>query len=80
MKTHDPNRERPFVCPESDCGYPFTRLHDLKRHRESIHGGGASEVSSVSQPVGHMRYSAVRQVWNGPHSRKKDRESNHDDI
>jgi uncharacterized Zn-finger protein len=41
MKTHDPNRERPFVCPESDCGYPFTRSHDLKRHLKKKHGGRA---------------------------------------
>ena len=41
MKTHDPNRERPFVCPEIDCTYPrFTRSHDLERHRTNpnIHG------------------------------------------
>jgi uncharacterized Zn-finger protein len=36
MKTHDPNRERPFVCPESDCMYRFTRSNDLKRHLENI--------------------------------------------
>ena len=35
MKTHDPNRERPFVCPESDCGYGFTRVNDLTRHVEN---------------------------------------------
>ena len=41
MKTHDPNRERPFVCPEIDCTYSrFTRSHDLERHRTNpnIHG------------------------------------------
>jgi hypothetical protein len=38
MKTHDPNRERPFVCPESDCRYRTDRSHDLTRHLEDIHG------------------------------------------
>ncbi|KAH8999878.1 hypothetical protein EDB86DRAFT_616584 [Lactarius hatsudake] len=41
METHNPNRERPFVCPENDCGQPFTRKHDLKRHLESMHGDRA---------------------------------------
>ncbi|KAH9014427.1 hypothetical protein EDB84DRAFT_1568149 [Lactarius hengduanensis] len=41
METHNPNRERPFVCLENDCGQPFTRRHDLKRHQESMHGGRA---------------------------------------
>jgi hypothetical protein len=38
MKTHDPNRKRPFVCRESDCIYRTDRSHDLKRHLEDIHG------------------------------------------
>ena len=38
MDTHNPNRKKPFVCPESDCAHPFTRRHDLKRHLESMHG------------------------------------------
>ncbi|KAI9445782.1 hypothetical protein BJY52DRAFT_409895, partial [Lactarius psammicola] len=38
METHNPNRKRPYVCPEGDCGHPFTRKHDLKRHVESMHG------------------------------------------
>ena len=38
METHNPNRPKPFVCPEGDCGHPFTRKHDLKRHLESMHG------------------------------------------
>ncbi|KAI9435961.1 hypothetical protein H4582DRAFT_492432 [Lactarius indigo] len=41
METHNPNRDRPFVCPISDCRQPFTRKHDLKRHLESMHGGRA---------------------------------------
>ncbi|KAN0134768.1 hypothetical protein V8E53_007553 [Lactarius tabidus] len=36
MKTHDPNRERPFECPESDCKSRFYRSNDLKRHLENI--------------------------------------------
>ncbi|KAF8262896.1 hypothetical protein EI94DRAFT_641669 [Lactarius quietus] len=38
METHNPNRKRPFVCPESDCAHPFTRSNDLKRHLLSMHG------------------------------------------
>lgn len=40
METHNPKR-KPFVCPESDCGYPFTRKHDLERHILSTHGNRA---------------------------------------
>ena len=38
IKTHNPNRIRRFVCPESDCAYPFTRSHDLRRHLALKHG------------------------------------------
>jgi hypothetical protein len=43
MKTHDLNRERPYVCPESDCGYRFTRSNDRKRHLENINIHGVLE-------------------------------------
>ena len=41
IETHNPYRKRPFVCPESDCKYPFTRSNDLKRHLVSKHGDQA---------------------------------------
>jgi hypothetical protein len=41
-KTHDPNRER-FVCPEPNCGYPFTRPHDRQRHLDNINIHGVLE-------------------------------------
>ncbi|KAL0578017.1 hypothetical protein V5O48_003967 [Marasmius crinis-equi] len=37
MATHDPNREKPFVCPHRSCGRSFSRKHDLGRHLISIH-------------------------------------------
>ena len=37
IKTHDPKRERPFVCPEIGCRYPFTRSNDLKKHLVKVH-------------------------------------------
>ncbi|KAH9021690.1 hypothetical protein EDB83DRAFT_95486 [Lactarius deliciosus] len=32
MDTHNPNRKRPFVCPQSGCSLRFVRSNDLKRH------------------------------------------------
>lgn len=37
MATHDPNREKPFVCPHRSCSRSFSRKHDLGRHLISIH-------------------------------------------
>ena len=37
LETHDPNRIRPFMCPESDCRLSFTRKHDRERHLK-LHG------------------------------------------
>ncbi|KAF2396721.1 hypothetical protein EJ06DRAFT_559831 [Trichodelitschia bisporula] len=37
MHVHNPNRERPFVCPYAGCGHPFVRLTDLRRHESSKH-------------------------------------------
>lgn len=34
LRTHDPERARPFVCPQ--CNKDFLRLHDLERH-EVVH-------------------------------------------
>jgi len=41
METHNPNRKKPFVCPEYGCGQAFVRKHDRKRHLESMHGDQA---------------------------------------
>ncbi|KAJ8456028.1 hypothetical protein ONZ45_g18828 [Pleurotus djamor] len=37
MATHDPNRQKPFVCRHRSCGRSFSRKHDLGRHLISIH-------------------------------------------
>ncbi|KAI9437240.1 hypothetical protein H4582DRAFT_336044 [Lactarius indigo] len=37
-ETHNPNRKRPYVCPESGCGKTFIRSNDRKRHVQSQHG------------------------------------------
>ena len=37
MATHDPNRLKPHVCPQRNCGRSFSRKHDLGRHLISIH-------------------------------------------
>lgn len=37
MATHDPNRLKPYVCPQRSCGRSFSRKHDLGRHLISIH-------------------------------------------
>jgi uncharacterized Zn-finger protein len=37
MATHDPNRLKPYVCPQRPCGRSFSRKHDLGRHLISIH-------------------------------------------
>ncbi|KAH9014426.1 hypothetical protein EDB84DRAFT_1636644 [Lactarius hengduanensis] len=38
IETHNPNRKKPFVCPEKDCGHPFVRSNDFTRHMQSRHG------------------------------------------
>ncbi|KAF9535490.1 hypothetical protein CPB83DRAFT_865751 [Crepidotus variabilis] len=48
MATHDPNRLKPYVCPQRSCGRSFSRKHDLGRHLISIHRDEA--VSSSLLP------------------------------
>lgn len=36
MATHDPNRQRPFVCKHSGCDKRFYRQTDLNRHDQSV--------------------------------------------
>ncbi|KAJ8508797.1 hypothetical protein ONZ45_g8952 [Pleurotus djamor] len=36
-ETHDPNREKPFVCTVQACQRPFSRKHDLSRHTATRH-------------------------------------------
>ncbi|KAF9577031.1 hypothetical protein BGW38_008035 [Lunasporangiospora selenospora] len=38
-RTHDPDHERPHICPEPDCGKAFSRKHDMQRHEASVHKG-----------------------------------------
>lgn len=41
MKTHDPERKLAFICPYAPrCAKAFSRLHDLERHRMTIHTEG----------------------------------------
>ncbi|KAH9055719.1 hypothetical protein EDB87DRAFT_1761498 [Lactarius vividus] len=51
IETHNPNRKKPFVCPENDCGHPFARRNDLKRHMQSQHGDQGEVTNPVSQRV-----------------------------
>ncbi|KAF8258116.1 hypothetical protein EI94DRAFT_1192767 [Lactarius quietus] len=77
-ETQNPNRKRPFVCPESDCRRPFTHKHDLKCHLMAMHGTRRSDNSSVSQEVIRMCYSLVRQMRN--RAAFGDRDYDYDDI
>jgi len=49
MATHDPNRLKPYVCPQRSCGRSFSRKHDLGRHLISIHRD--ESVSASLLPV-----------------------------
>jgi uncharacterized C2H2 Zn-finger protein len=37
LDTHNPDRPRPHVCPEQDCGKAFVRRTDLTRHTQCVH-------------------------------------------
>ncbi|KAH9021692.1 hypothetical protein EDB83DRAFT_2431146 [Lactarius deliciosus] len=56
IDTHNLNREKPFVCPENDCGHPFVRSNDFIRHLQSRHGYqkeaafGARRLVKVRRP------------------------------
>jgi hypothetical protein len=45
MATHDPNRLKPYICPQRSCGRSFSRKHDLGRHLISIHRDEAVSAS-----------------------------------
>lgn len=36
LETHNPDRQRPFVCHKRNCGRSFFRPTDLKRHDQSV--------------------------------------------
>ncbi|KAI0283402.1 hypothetical protein BGY98DRAFT_952249 [Russula aff. rugulosa BPL654] len=55
MDTHNPERVKQYVCPHSSCKRPFSRKHDLQRHRTAIHRDQSStslysDSSRVSNP------------------------------
>lgn len=55
MATHDPNRLKPYVCPQRSCGRSFSRKHDLGRHLISIHRDEAISSSLLpgsKKPIG----------------------------
>ncbi|KAN0125042.1 hypothetical protein V8E52_001594 [Russula decolorans] len=67
METHNPERVKQYVCPHTSCKRPFSRKHDLQRHRTAIHRDQAStsslysDSSRVSNPaIGVMAGSRVR--------------------
>lgn len=48
MDTHNPERVKQYICPHSSCKRPFSRKHDLQRHRTAIHRDQASTSSVYS--------------------------------
>jgi hypothetical protein len=48
MDTHNPERLKQYICPHSSCKRPFSRKHDLQRHRTAIHRDQASASSVYS--------------------------------
>jgi uncharacterized Zn-finger protein len=52
MATHDPNRNKPYICPHRSCARPFSRKHDLGRHLVSIHQDESAVSASGSQHGG----------------------------
>lgn len=52
MATHDPNRNKPYICPHRSCARPFSRKHDLGRHLVSIHNDESITSASGSQHGG----------------------------
>ncbi|KAI9512869.1 hypothetical protein F5148DRAFT_1160483 [Russula earlei] len=48
LDTHNPERVKQYVCPHTGCKRPFSRKHDLQRHRTAIHRDQASSSSVYS--------------------------------
>lgn len=67
MDTHNPERVKQYVCPHSSCKRPFSRKHDLQRHRTAIHRDQASassvysDSSRVSKPA--IGVTAGSRAW-----------------
>jgi hypothetical protein len=67
LDTHDPERVKQYVCPHSSCKRPFSRKHDLQRHRTAIHRDQASassvysDSSRVSKPA--IGVTAGSRAW-----------------
>ncbi|KAJ3917992.1 hypothetical protein F5877DRAFT_79437 [Lentinula edodes] len=57
MDTHNPNRQKPYVCPHLSCHRAFSRKHDLGRHIISLHRENAG-LTPVAKTIG---------VGNGAH-------------
>ncbi|KAF8506974.1 hypothetical protein F5888DRAFT_1798189 [Russula emetica] len=67
MDTHNPERVKQYICPHSSCKRPFSRKHDLQRHRTAIHRDQAStsslysDSSRVSKPA--IGVTAGSRAW-----------------
>jgi hypothetical protein len=67
LETHNPERVKQYVCPHSSCKRPFSRKHDLQRHRTAIHRDQAStssvysDSSRVSKPA--IGVTAGSRAW-----------------
>jgi|SRR6267142_2568144 len=67
MDTHNPERVKQYVCPHSSCKRPFSRKHDLQRHRTAIHrdqtsaSSAYSDSSRISKPA--IGVTAGSRAW-----------------
>jgi len=67
LDTHNPERVKQYICPHSSCKRPFSRKHDLQRHRTAIHRDQASassvysDSSRVSKPA--IGVTAGNRAW-----------------
>ncbi|KAJ3849484.1 hypothetical protein EV368DRAFT_85501 [Lentinula lateritia] len=51
MDTHNPNRQKPYVCPHLSCHRAFSRKHDLGRHIISLHRENAG-LTPAAKTIG----------------------------
>jgi len=66
LETHNPERVKQYICPHSSCKRPFSRKHDLQRHRTAIHRDQASTssvYSDSSRVSKHIGVTAGSRAW-----------------